>query len=152
MVDPLEVIIRKITRKETQLNIFILVTLSPSSVTSNVLVYAIISFDILVVFVLENISIIIGRSTEGHSLENYTPPTFLFFFFSLSHTACRILLPWPGIEPMATAGKVPSPNHLDYHGTLKNHPLLRASHKTEHCVKASRRACLGARLPGFESY
>lgn len=58
---------------------------------------------------LENISIIIGRSTEGHSLENYTPPTFLFFFF-LDHTACRILLPWPGIEPMATAVKVPSPN------------------------------------------
>lgn len=58
MGDPLAVIIRKITRKETQLNILILVTLSPSSVTSNVLVYAIICFDILVVLVLKNISII----------------------------------------------------------------------------------------------
>ena len=66
MGDPLAVIIRKITRKETQLNIFILVTLSPSSVTSNVLVYAIISFDILVVFVLENISIImVHKMTLG---------------------------------------------------------------------------------------
>ena len=64
--DPLEVIIRKITRKETQLNILILVTLSPSSVTSNVLVYAIISFDILVVLVLKNISIImVHKMTLG---------------------------------------------------------------------------------------
>ena len=36
---------------------------------------------------LENISVIIGRSTEGHSLENYTPPTFLSFsFFSWPHS------------------------------------------------------------------
>ena len=32
-----------------------------------------------------------------------------FFFFWPCHVACRILVPWPGIEPPAV--KVPSPNY-----------------------------------------
>ena len=34
-----------------------------------------------------------------------------FFFFWLQCTACKILVPWPGIKPGSTAVKVPSPNH-----------------------------------------
>ena len=33
------------------------------------------------------------------------------FFFWLCRTPCVILVPWPGIEPGATAVKVQSPNH-----------------------------------------
>ena len=35
---------------------------------------------------------------------------FLCLFW-LHHVSCRIIVPWPGIEPRATAAKVPSPNH-----------------------------------------
>ena len=35
----------------------------------------------------------------------------LFFFFQLPCEACRILVPWPGIEPRPMAVKAPSPNH-----------------------------------------
>ena len=35
---------------------------------------------------------------------------FLVFFWS-HHEACGILVPWPGIEPGASAVKVQSPNH-----------------------------------------
>ena len=34
-----------------------------------------------------------------------------FFFFLLCHTACRILVPRPGIEPTPPAVKVQRPNH-----------------------------------------
>ena len=34
-----------------------------------------------------------------------------FFFFQLPWEACRILVPWPGIEPRPMAVKAPSPNH-----------------------------------------
>ena len=34
-----------------------------------------------------------------------------FFFFWLRCVACRILVPWPGIEPRPPAVEAPSPNH-----------------------------------------
>ena len=34
-----------------------------------------------------------------------------FFFFWLHHPAYKILVPWPGIEPVPSAVKVWSPNH-----------------------------------------
>ena len=36
---------------------------------------------------------------------------FWFFIFWPHHAACRILVPWPGIEPTPSAVKVWSPNH-----------------------------------------
>ena len=36
---------------------------------------------------------------------------FLYLFVWLHHTACGILVPWPGIEPGAPAVGSPSPNH-----------------------------------------
>ena len=38
-------------------------------------------------------------------------PTFFFFFFLLCHTACRLLVPQPGIKPMPSAVEVRSLNH-----------------------------------------
>ena len=41
-------------------------------------------------------------------------PIFQFFFvfsFPLHHVACRILGPWPGIEPVHPAVEAQSPNH-----------------------------------------
>ena len=37
--------------------------------------------------------------------------SFFLFFFWLSHAACGILVPRPGIEPGVVAVKAPSPNH-----------------------------------------
>ena len=37
--------------------------------------------------------------------------TVFFFFFWLCCAACRILVPWPGVEPRPTAVKALSPNH-----------------------------------------
>ena len=34
-----------------------------------------------------------------------------WIFFLPWHTACRILVPWPGVEPSPLAVKVQSPNH-----------------------------------------
>ena len=36
---------------------------------------------------------------------------FFFFLFWLHHTACGILVPWPGIEPVPHAVEVQHPNH-----------------------------------------
>ena len=48
---------------------------------------------------------------QSQILENnlYFPKLKKNFFFD--HTACGILLPWPGIEPRAPEVKVPSPKH-----------------------------------------
>ena len=37
--------------------------------------------------------------------------TSFFFFFQLHFLACRILVPWPGIEPVSSSVKMQSPNH-----------------------------------------
>ena len=36
---------------------------------------------------------------------------FFFFFFWRRHAACRILVPWPGIEPMTPGAEACSLNH-----------------------------------------
>ena len=36
---------------------------------------------------------------------------FYFILFWPCHMTCRILVPWPGIEPVTSAGQVKSPNH-----------------------------------------
>ena len=36
---------------------------------------------------------------------------FIFLFLWLHHVACRILVPWPGIEPEHPAVEAQSPNH-----------------------------------------
>ena len=53
---------------------------------------------------------------------NPSPMTsFSFFLFSfwLCHLACKILVPWPGIEPVSLAVEVRSPNHW----TARESPL-----------------------------
>ena len=49
------------------------------------------------------------------------------FFFWPHHAACRISVPRPGIEPGATAGKMPTPNHW----TARKFPLLLSFHPRE---------------------
>ena len=46
--------------------------------------------------------------------------SFIFFFFLLGRAACGILVPRPGIEPMAPAVEVRSPNHW----TAREVPVL----------------------------
>ena len=36
---------------------------------------------------------------------------YLFIYFKFVHTACRILVPWPGIEPVTSAVKVQCLKH-----------------------------------------
>lgn len=47
---------------------------------------------------------------ECWSVKSFCCCCFLFFF-QLSHVACRILVPQPGIEPGVVAVKARSPDH-----------------------------------------
>ena len=48
----------------------------------------------------KNGSAILGK------LVSYLFIYYLFIYFKFVHTACRILVPWPGIEPVPSAVKV----------------------------------------------
>ena len=51
-------------------------------------------------------------SLTHHSMKKYWVfLLLLLLFFGLCCAACRILVPWPGIEPSAPAMEAQSPNH-----------------------------------------
>ena len=52
----------------------------------------------------------LGLTSFIHPMVRWPPDCSVFFFF-LHHTACGILLPWPGIEPVPPAWEVWSLNH-----------------------------------------
>ena len=57
-----------------------------------------------------------------------------FFFFKLYYMACRILVPWPGIEPTPSAVKMQSPNHW----TTRKFPTIPCFYSVTLLVKTSK--------------
>ena len=47
----------------------------------------------------------------SHAVFERCRVSYVTFFFWLQFTACKILVPWPGIKPGSAAVKIPSPNH-----------------------------------------
>ena len=68
-------------------------------------------------------------------MDERTHILFFFFFFWPRCTACRILVPRPGIEPGPPAVEAPSPNHW----TAREFPLLSEKNSGEQNI--SEAAC-----------
>ena len=58
-------------------------------------------------FIFNSLSLLMESSSKVRFVNLVTFP----FFFWLHHTACGILVPWPGIEPRPMAVKALGPNH-----------------------------------------
>ena len=66
------------------------------------------------------------------------PLCFFFFFFGHNHVTCRLLVPWPGIEPVPRAVDVQSLNHWATREVLLFAPFSRNFlWKNFNCTKGS---------------